>query len=314
MNEFELIDRFFNKPAHRRDVLMGVGHDTALLKPPRDESVANTIDTLIENVHFLPTMSARDIGYKSLAVNLSDLAAVGATPAWFLLALTLPRVNEVWLEEFSQGLSELSERYDMDLVGGDTTCGPLTVITIQAQGFVPFHEAHARGDAKPGDLIFVTGTLGDAALGLELAKKTMHPSSELEKFLVSRYVRPMPRIEEGIALRGVASSAIDISDGLAADLSHILEMSQVGARIYIDKLPSSKSFSSLAPKDAYRLALSGGDDYELCFTVPPEKEAQMKKINCPVTQIGVIEKKPGLRILDKENREVHVDNLGYLHF
>lgn len=308
MNEFQIIQDFFNQQKmHRDDVTLGIGDDAAIVSIPADHQLVITTDTLVENVHFLANTAPFDIGYKSLAVNLSDLAAMGATPTWITLALTLPQKDPHWLSEFSRGLMTLAAQYNIELIGGDLTRGPLT-ITIQAHGVVPNHQALRRDQAKPGDLIYITHTLGNAALALEL----MQQNKIIPESLSTCLNRPEPRITIGKKLLTIAHAAIDISDGLAADLSHILAQSQVGAEINIEQLPISKQLLEItSPEHALTLALTGGDDYELCFTIPPDK-IQMLDFDC--TCIGHITAKKGLH-LRYANGNLYAGTLrGYQHF
>ena len=319
-SEFALIDRYFAAHSrHRPDVALGIGDDGALLVPPSGQQLVVTVDTLIADVHFFAHADPEGIGHKALAVNLSDLAAMGAVPAWATLALTLPKADEDWLERFCRGLFALADRYDVQLIGGDTTHGPATVITIQAMGFVPPGQALRREGAKPGDGIYVTGTPGDAGLALAVAygKATVVP--EYAAQMQTRLDRPEPRIDQGLMLRGIASATIDVSDGLAQDLGHILERSGVGARLDVDRLPLSPALiASLDRNAALRMALSGGDDYELCFTAPPDQAARLEKVtaswDCRCTRIGVIEAEPGLRLVRADGSIFHLERLGYEHF
>ncbi|HCK82469.1 MAG TPA: thiamine-phosphate kinase [Candidatus Competibacter sp.] len=319
-SEFSLIDRYFSAQRVRRaDVALGIGDDGALLLPPGDQQLVVTLDALVADVHFFADADPEGIGHKALAVNLSDLAAMGATPAWATLALVLPRADEAWLARFRRGLFALAERHRMQLVGGDTTRGPTTVITLQAHGFVPPGLALRRDGAKPGDGIYVTGTPGDAGLALAVAYGKTTVAAAHRDYLQARLERPQPRIAQGLALRGIASAAIDISDGLAQDLGHILERSGVGARLEVDRLPLSPAL--LAGSDrraALAVALSGGDDYELCFTAPPERVARLESTalgwDCRCTRIGAITAEPGLRLVGAESSAFHLERLGYDHF
>lgn len=320
LNEFDLIQRFFNPPTkHRKDVILGIGDDAAILQVPFDQQLIVSTDTLVSGRHFPENTSPADIGYKALAVNLSDLAAMGAEPAWVLLALTLPNSNEEWLRKFTEGFFPLLQNFQLQLVGGDITQGPLT-ITFQALGFVPPGKALSRVGAKVGDRIYVTGTLGDAGLALEsMNKENSFDLSSSQFFSVmQRLNRPVPRVEIGYALRDIASSAVDISDGLAADLSHILSMNQVGALLQLEKLPLSDSLQTLPSEKAWQLALSSGDDYELCFTVPESNERKLQlhlsALSTPYTCIGSIKKQPGLILLDKNESVFKMDKLGFQHF
>ncbi|MGR9114332.1 MAG: thiamine-phosphate kinase [Gammaproteobacteria bacterium] len=306
--EFDLIRRFFSgnknvNPATR----LGVGDDCALLSVPRGCHMAVTVDTMVENVHFLPEADPEALGHKLLAVNLSDLASMGAEPVAVTLALTMPKPDEDWLARFAKGLQALARRYRVDLIGGDTTAGPLT-LTVQALGLVPEGAALLRSTAKPGDLIYMTGMLGDAGLGLKIEQgyHCQNPSEAL-----NRFNRPEPRIEQGLLLRHVASSCIDISDGLAQDLGHILRQSGVGGRLEWDRLPFSEAVTRYVQDTGdWQFPLAAGDDYELCFTVPPGKAASMQG---DFTCIGKIEDEPGLRI----ERNGSIESLmvqGFEHF
>ncbi len=309
MDEFELIRRYFKAltPA-RRGVRLGIGDDAALLQVPTGHELAVTTDTLVAGRHFAEDAAAEDVGWKSLAVNLSDLAAMGAEPRWFTLALTLRLADPVWLKGFAEGLRASADAAGVTLVGGDTTQGPLSV-TITAMGSLPAKKAIRRSGAKVGDVICVTGTLGDAALALELGTAAPAP-------LKLRLHRPMPRLKAGRALCGIAHAAIDLSDGLAGDLSHILDASNVGAEIRASRLPVSRDFAALAPAESrLRLQTTGGDDYELCFCLPQSKlDSVRRKLGVPVTVIGKITRKMGLRILDATGKPVALQPHGYRHF
>ena len=262
---------------------------------------------MVENVHFFADVDPYDLGYKLLAVNLSDLAAMGAKPLAVTLALTLPKADENWLQAFADGFFALADRYQVDLIGGDTTTGPLT-LTVQAMGLLPTGQALRRSTAKLGDLICVTGNLGDAGLGLKI-KQGYHcnqPDAAL-----TRFNRPKPRLEIGQALLGIANACIDISDGLAGDLGHILEQSQVGACIDWDALPlSPEVLSYIEDTDDWAMPLTAGDDYELCFTISPER---LKDLAIPYTKIGIIEKLPSLR-LNKSGNIQPFGLKGFEHF
>ncbi len=317
MTEFEIISNYFSYSFPLRpDVILGVGDDAAICTVPAGMQLALAIDTLVEGVHFPSTTAPEDIGYKALAVNLSDMAAMGATPAWMTLALTCPNANDQWLAKFSQGLQELAQAAQVSLIGGDTTRGPLT-ITVQIAGFIPTNSTLQRRGAQPGDGIYVTGQLGDAGLGLACTRGQIHLPPEAQRYVESRLNRPTPRWQEGQALRGIASSAIDISDGLAADLGHILQQSGVGASVFVEDLPLSKVLRTYLSKEtAWNLALSAGDDYELCFTVPPNRESMLQRA-LPVgtyTHVGIIEQMLGLRCVFKDRREFPIEKGGYQHF
>lgn len=319
MSEFDIIKTYFaTQTEHRSDVRIGIGDDAAVVQPPAGYELVITTDTLIAGVHFPESTLAYDIGFKSLAVNLSDLAAMGATPAWVTMALTLPEENKTWLKEFCDGFFTLANRHHIQLIGGDLTRGTLS-ITVQAMGFTPPQQALLRSQAKPGDLIYVTGTLGDAGLALGFLQQHIPLNTIFQPLVLQHLYRPEPRIAMGERLRSLASAAIDISDGLAADLGHILEKSEVGAILYVDQLPLSEALTQTLSADAaIALALTAGDDYELCFTLPPQKQIELEKqlsaISCSYTCIGEITQKQGLELIDKNGNKYHGTLLGYQHF
>ena len=318
LSEFSLIKKYFTQQRVKRDdVTLGIGDDAALLTVPADTDLVVAIDTLVEGRHFPVGTSPDAIAHKLLAVNLSDMAAMGATPAWMTLSLALPESSHDFLNAFSRGLLKLAEQFDVQLVGGDTVRGPLCV-SAQLHGFVPVGKAMRRSGAKPGDKIYVTGTLGDAGAGLALAQNKIRVSPEAHNYLTGRLERPSPRVAEGILLRDVASAAIDISDGVIGDLGHILSASGVGATINADELPlSDHLYNSIESIEERRLfALSAGDDYELCFCVPAEKSAlfQETRLACRVTCIGTIEKECGLRVRDSDGECIEVTDRGFDHF
>lgn len=316
--EFSLIKDYFSTlTPGREDVILGIGDDCALLKPPVGKLLATSVDTLISGVHFFADVDAYRLGHKSLAVNLSDLAAMGAEPAWFTLALSLPETNNEWLKAFSAGIADLAKQHHLQLVGGDTTRGPLA-ITIQVTGFVAADKAFRRDAAKMGDKIYVSGTLGDAGAGL-LLKQGKLPLANLtepdQQFLLDRLECPTPRNALASQLAGETQSAIDISDGLLADLQHILVASQVGAVIDTNALPLSSALQKLPVEQANKLALTAGDDYELCFAVPSNKAAVLEAaLNGQITCIGEITASTNLKLLP-ENTQQNLDvNPGYDHF
>jgi thiamine-monophosphate kinase len=277
-----------------------------VLRVPRGRELVVVMDTMVEGVHFPRGTAPADVGWKSLAVNLSDLAAMAAEPAWATLALTLPQPDATWVRAFARGFAALARRHGVALVGGDTTRGRLTV-TVQAHGFVPLRRALRRDGARAGDAIFVSGTLGDAAAGL---------ADRRQATLRARLDRPTPRVALGVALRGVASAAIDVSDGLAADLGHVLDASGVGATLDVDALPTSAALRAAVPDATRRRALQvgGGDDYELCFTVPTRRFARVATIareqRLRLTRIGTIERERGLR----DAAGLPLERSGYTHF
>ncbi|MGE0971624.1 thiamine-phosphate kinase [Klebsiella sp. WOUb02] len=318
--EFSLIARYFDRvKSMRLDVETGIGDDCALLNIPDKKTLAISTDTLVAGNHFLPDIDPADLAYKALAVNLSDLAAMGAEPAWLTLALTLPEVDEAWLESFSDSLFMLLNYYDMQLIGGDTTRGPLSM-TLGIHGFVPPGRALKRSGAKPGDWIYVTGTPGDSAAGLAILQERLAVDDAADAdYLLARHLRPMPRVLQGQALRDLASSAIDLSDGLVSDLGHILKASGCGARIDLDAMPLSEALQrQVASETALRWALSGGEDYELCFTVPELNrgalEVAIGQLGARFTCIGQVgAEADGLQFL-QEGKPVKLDLKGYDHF
>jgi len=318
VNEFSLIQNYFEKLTRPRDdVELGIGDDCALLIPPPNHAVAVSIDTLVEGVHFFAGVDPESLGHKSLAVGLSDLAAMGADPAWFTLALTLPEIDAEWLKSFSNGLAKLAKEHHTQLVGGDTTEGPLT-ISIQVHGFVDQAQAMRRSNAKLGDMIYVSGHLGDAGAALHLQLQQLDDEqldSDDKAYLQKRLERPTARVLLGQQLLGLATSAIDISDGLLVDLAHILEKSGVGARLNLDNLPLSKVLTKINHKVAQTLALQSGDDYELCFIVPPQHFAEIeKRFKDQVTRIGMITDDDGIYYIDSNDKLIELTGTGYEHF
>lgn len=315
MSEFDLIRRFLSDVGTPRDdVELGVGDDCALLRVPSGRELAVGIDTLVAGVHFLPDCDPAALGWKALAVNLSDLAAVGAEPAWATLALTLPEPDEAWLAAFAGGFGELAAAEGVQLVGGDLTRGPLT-ITVQAHGFVPVDHVLRRVGARPGDLICVSGALGDAGLAL----RHLARGEPLDDYLRRRLERPAPRVALGEVLRGLATAAIDLSDGLVSDLGHILSASGCGARLELARLPlADQVAAAVAADDDWGLPLAAGDDYELCFTLPREAAGQLPVLaaaaGCPLTPIGEIQAGRGLRCLRADGSTWTPSGGGYDHF
>jgi thiamine-monophosphate kinase len=330
MGEFELIQRYFARraaasTASNPHVVCGIGDDCALLQTTPGMQLAISSDMLIEGRHFLSTVDPARLGHKALAVNLSDLAACGARPLAFTLALTMPFVDEHWLEGFSRGLFELAETHGCALIGGDTTRGPLA-ICITVFGEIPAGQALLRSGAQAGDDLYVSGTLGDARLALEVFRGTLSVHQDLFEAARLRMELPSPRVALGQALRGVANSAIDISDGLLGDLQHILSASQVGATIdtsiaieliasSADSKTSGRSFNS---KLALEYVLSGGDDYELVFTAPRSLRtavlAAAQAAQTRVTRIGEIQAQPGCRLVDADGRPVVSPLNSFDHF
>ncbi|WP_447732728.1 thiamine-phosphate kinase [Rhodanobacter soli] len=320
--EFRLIERLRELTAQPRDdVRIGIGDDAAVLAPPPGKELVVAIDTLVEGVHFPPGTAAADIGWKALAVNLSDLAAMGASPAWALLALTLPSADAAFVEGFAEGFAKLAQPHRLALVGGDTTRGPLT-ISVAVHGFVPPGQALTRAGARVGDAVLVTGTLGDAAAGLHALQ---HPPRDddgragLRGFLIERFNRPTPRLAVGTALRGQATACVDVSDGLLADLGHICVASGVAAEIEAALLPRSSALLELYDDTtALHFALSGGDDYELCFTAPAARVAELQaglaRLGCGATKIGRIVEGEGVRVRAADGAPLATDRPGWEHF
>ncbi|QCI21172.1 thiamine-phosphate kinase [Buchnera aphidicola (Hyperomyzus lactucae)] len=292
--EFEIISQYFQRNQRKdHNEIQGIGDDSALIKIPEKKILAITTDTLVEGTHFLRNISAKDLAYKTVAVNLSDLAAMGANPKWTTLSITMPKSDSIWLEKFSISLFHVLKKFNIKLIGGDTNCGPLS-ITLSLYGLLEKNTALLRSNARVGDLVYVTGTLGDSAAGLFLLKKKIFIKDlNIKNYLIKKHLHPIPRVHEGRALRKIANSAIDISDGLISDLGHILKNSKCGANINLNTLPISKVLTDNF-KNHYCLdwALSVGEDYELCFTIPPKNiqklDLMIKKclINC--TCIGYI--------------------------
>jgi len=314
LGEFDLIARYFSRPGRRDDVLLGVGDDAALLQVPPGQALVAATDTLVEGRHFLPGTPPHAIGHQALAVNLSDLAAMGADPAWALLSLSLPAAEESWLAAFAEGLYALAERCNVALVGGDTVCGPL-VVTVEVLGFVEPARALRRSGARPGDLVFVSGTPGEAAAGLELLRRD--PRTPADDPLVTRYRYAEPRLGLGRALRGVATAAMDVSDGLLGDLGKLCRASGVGARLDLERLPVSAALArSFDRASCERLVLTGGDDYELLFTLPPSRAAgdlEALQAGIAVTCIGEIAAGSEVSCL-RHGATVAIPDGGYDHF
>ncbi|QRV25358.1 thiamine-phosphate kinase [Marinomonas foliarum] len=296
MKEFELIQNIFQASVMastqgRGDLLLGIGDDCAQVQVPQGQSLVFSMDTLVEGRHFPFDADPVDIGYRAVASCVSDLAAMGAKPAFFTLGLTLPESDPQWLAGLAQGMAELAEPIGLALVGGDTTKGPLT-ITLQVHGYVEPGMAVKRSGAKVGDDIYVTGLLGDAAAAVPIVTGELQVSSERFDYFYDRFWRPQPRLIAGMALKRVVHSMMDISDGLAQDIQHILKASGVGANIDASRLPISSELRQWQPESAISLALTGGDDYELCFTAPKEQATEISLItqtlSLPCTKVGEI--------------------------
>ena len=319
MGEFDLIARYFTRPARRNP--LGVGDDCALLQPAPGMQLAVSTDLLLEGRHFLADVDPRALGHKALAVNLSDLAACGAQPLAFTLALALPSVDGAWLSAFAQGLFALADTHDCELVGGDTTRGPLA-INITVFGEVPAGHALLRSGARAGDDVWVSGTLGDARLALEVLQGRLSLPDTVFAAARRRLERPDPRVALGLALRGIANAAIDLSDGLLGDLAHVLQRSDVGATIEAGCAPQLLAALGhglvLEPSRVEELVFAGGDDYELAFTASPRHraavEAAARETATPVTRIGSITAEPGLRLVDPQGRTLARRFAGFDHF
>ena len=318
MGEFELIERFFKRAARQADV--GIGDDCAIWTPTPGHQLAMSADMLVEGRHFLSTVNPRDLGHKALAVNLSDLAACGATPRAFLLSLSLPKVDEVWLSGFSEGLFALADAQGCELIGGDTTQGPLNV-AITVMGEVPVQQAILRSGAQVGDDVYVSGHLGDARLALETFRGTVSLPQSVFELARSRMERPEPRTALGVSLRGMATAMADISDGLLGDLGHILKASHVGADIHIAAIQNLMLTRDAwaCPQDLMqRCVLSGGDDYELVFTCHPSNHQQVLALSeacgTPVMRIGRITADPRLHLLSEDGGVLPNHFISFDHF
>ncbi|WP_439892160.1 thiamine-phosphate kinase [Ralstonia sp. 25C] len=315
LSEFGLIRRYFTRPA--RHAILGVGDDCALLGPRPGHELAISTDMLVAGRHFFPDAEPRALGHKALAVNLSDLAAMGAEPRAFTLALALPEANPAWLTPFSEGLLALADAFHCELIGGDTTRGPLT-LSLTVFGDVPATVALRRDAAKPGDDLWVSGTVGDARLALGALRNEWPLTPEMLAHVQPRMDRPTPRIALGLALRGIARTALDISDGLLGDLGHILTQSHVGATVDVDRVPRSPTLAAQPAARQLQCTLAGGDDYELCFTAPAEARdavlAAGKQAGVTVTRIGHIDAQPGLRLVDRQGAPITFTHGSFDHF
>jgi len=315
-SEFDLIRQYFTRPAKR--TVLGVGDDAALIRVADAQELAISTDLLLADRHFFADDDAASLGHKALAVNLSDLAAMGATPRWALLSLALPEANEQWLAQFSAGWFTLAEAHGVSLIGGDTTRGPLA-ISVTIMGEVARGQALRRAGAQVGDEIWVSGTLGDAALALAYLQRRIQISPHAAAAVLPRLHRPTPRVKLGQKLLGLAHSAIDISDGLLADLGHVLQASGVGAELHIDAVPLSETLRAYWHEDVARhAALAGGDDYELCFTAKAANHAAIaqlaKRLKLPLSCIGTITREPGLIVRDADHQVLDIQGSGFDHF
>jgi thiamine-monophosphate kinase len=314
MSEFDLIQRYFTRVTPNS--ILGVGDDAALLRVGEGMELAVSTDMLVSGTHFFPDADPLLLGHKTLAVNLSDMAAMGATPRWATLSLSLPSIEEDWLEKFSRGFFSLADRFQVDLIGGDTTRGPLN-LCVNIMGEVPRAKALRRDGAKMNDDIWVSGTLGEAALALVHLQGNILLPPQVFDTCATRLHQPQPRVALGLALRGIANSAIDISDGLLADLGHILERSNVGAELNYASIPAVY-ISEQADDIVQRCVLAGGDDYELCFTAPTEYRTEIEKISArlalPLARIGKIIDGDGCTVHSTDGSVMQIKDTGYDHF
>lgn len=299
ISEFDLITKYFTRPA--KNAYLGVGDDCALLKQKTGFQTAISTDMLVSGTHFFPDTDPEQLGHKSLAVNLSDLAAMGATPVAFTLAISMEKSDEDWIRPFSQGMLALADKHQCELIGGDTTRGPLN-ICITVFGEIPAGQSLRRDAAKVGDDIWISGTIGDARLALGHMRNELTLTDEEFQLVIPRMQKPTPRVELGSALRNIGHAALDLSDGLLGDLSHILDASHVGASINTDSLPISETLAKQTERWKLQCTLGGGDDYELCFTAPEaNREAVLeagRKAGVAVTRVGKIEAETGIRLFN----------------
>lgn len=316
MDEFEIITRYFARESTDRDIRLSIGDDGAVLVPSPDRDLISVVDTLVSGIHFPATLDAADVGYRAVVVNLSDIAAMGARPRWMTLALTLEHADPAWLEDFARGLFEAADEHGVALVGGDTTRGGETVISVQILGDVDPDRVMMRAGARPGDAIYVTGTVGDAAAGLSILQSGL-PENEDVAYLVQRFRRPAARIAAGAGIAAFAHAAIDLSDGLYADLDKLLEASDVAGSLELDDIPLSPQLRRLmSEEDARRFALSGGDDYELCFTAnvaAARIQEVADRVGVPINRVGRVSEGAGLRCLQSGEPYDYQDP-GYRHF
>jgi thiamine-monophosphate kinase len=314
VDEFEIIRRYFARTPSDASVLIGVGDDGAVMRPAPGRDLVSVVDTCVAGVHFLTSLDPADIGYRAVAVNVSDMAAMGARPRWMTMALTLDKADDEWLDGFARGVFEAGSRYGTALVGGDITHGAEKVISIQVTGDVEAGKAMTRDGAAPGDDIYVSGTPGDAALGLSIIESGA-PSGEHADYLVRRFTRPSPRLALGQRIAGIASAAIDLSDGLFADLDKLLAASGVAGEIELDALPRSDAMGAVVSSDdALRFALGGGDDYELCFTAAEPSIVDIaQEAGTRITRIGGVVEGAGLHCTHSGERYAY-ESPGYRHF
>lgn len=317
MDEFKLIRRYFARPLKDDSVRLGIGDDGAVVVPDRDRELICVVDTIVAGIHYPLDLPAFDVGYRAVAINLSDIAAMGGRARWMTLALTMPRADPGWLSQFAEGLFRAAAEGGVTLIGGDTTRGDTTVVSVQVLGDIDANTAIRRSGAGPGDAIFVTGTPGDAAAGLSLLESGSNQTAE-SQYLVGRFVRPNIRIAFGAGLTRLASAAIDLSDGLYADLQKLLTASRAGATMELALLPfSAEMLAEFDYDQAIDFALAGGDDYELCFTVPRDREARVqtlaKSAQVRVTRIGEVTAGKGIEC-SKNGAPYAYTDAGYRHF
>ncbi len=315
MNEFDIIEKYFK---HLTDddesVICGVGDDAAVIDIPPGYELVTSVDTLVNGVHFFADVNPYDLGFKSLAVNLSDMAAMAADPRWITLSLTLPEGDRAWLAGFTEGFSELAKQYSISLVGGDISRGPLSV-TVQIMGLIPSGVAIRRSGAQADDLIFVSGCLGSAGYAL----RHFDNKEKISETALNRLLKPVPRVELGMALRGIASAAIDVSDGLSSDLTHILQMSNKGAVIELEKIPMDQDLIQLTGQESlWQTVLCAGDDYELCFTVPEDKQDELNgktdELDIELSCIGRVTETKEIQWIFADGNRLDLSGSGYQHF
>jgi thiamine-monophosphate kinase len=316
VDEFEIIRRYFKRESADKDIRVGVGDDGAVLTPSPDRDLISVVDTLVSGIHFPETLAPEDIGYRAVAVNLSDVAAMGARPRWMTLALTLASSEPAWLDGFARGLFEAADEHQLALVGGDTTRGTETVISVQIIADIDPGKAMTRDGAQPGDAIYVTGTVGDAAAGLSILQSGL-PGSDDVDYLLSRFRKPAARVEVGAAIAALAHAAIDLSDGLYTDLEKLLVASAAAGSIEVADLPLSAQLQNLMEEDdALRFALGGGDDYELCFTTNAAEDKIgdiSARTGVDITRIGQVAEGSGLQCT-RNGDEYEYQDTGYRHF
>ena len=315
LSEFDIIKQYFkNNRQNHPSVIAGIGDDAAIVKIPEGYQLAISADTLVSGIHFPVSTNPYDIGYKALAVNISDMAAMGAKPLYVTLSITLESNDPEWISSFSKGFFALADKYSINLIGGDITRGALS-ISVQIMGILPDGQAMMRSGARPGDSIFVTGELGMAAYALFSTNKACN---ETDQSCLNRLNRPQPRLEVGMAVRNISTACIDISDGLNADLFHLLSASSVGAEVKFNSVPICNVLNKLSPELLIKLGINSGDDYELCFTVSEQHEAELinisKKLPVKLTKIGKVTESEGLTWLGNDGKTIEIPDKGYRHF